>query len=561
MKIPSTELSIPIPKEIPFNSKPQGKHVLTYVAKQTRLKKALTGLLCAIILDCGIGFLNLTVAVGKITDEDIFTLDLLFVASVVMSCWVVFEWVRWRKRRTEKYELYEDGLIAYQNNIERSYLWWFDLHAYFANRRYGKFTSLVLQMEDGHSYRLDNVFDRPDEIVANGKKLLHALLVQRIVKRIQSGDSVSLGDITLSPKGIHISAKGVGQTINWQEVLSCDEEPITGNVLIWRREPLALVTTRNPVGYRPVLSMVINARKFPNLPTFVEIVRTIGQFNRHEVTTSLPHSANSEAIAALLKSKPLGLFIQGKVMRWRVMKHWLFLAGSVFPLPIIGIIIGWWTEATYSLGTSAYVTASEIGMLGFFWGGVVLFLSFLVFALIQVLNALLNPIRQITEVFQNGLIIHQNDTATVILWSQITQYRLFVPQWPTVTISIQLETIDGKRWRFNQRDSNIIALKDLLIGKPHTLLFNRALNDLQRQKTVAFGPLTATPDGLFYHNRFLPWAEVSPPFSVNLHIVIKGKGRFGWFASMRQDRLPNLYVLVDLIAHMQRNKQQSEYRL
>jgi hypothetical protein len=146
----------------------------------------------------------------------------------------------------------------------------------------------------------------------------------------------------------------------------------------------------------------------------------------------------------------------------------------------MGFLIQFWLDASYVPGMSIYVTGSQFVGLGMFMGGSVTVLFCLVISVLRAASAIANPIRRITEIFQNGMIIHGSGQAHLILWSNMLQYRIGYKKalFSSAVSRFDIETTDGRWWRFHDHHANVIKLKELLTGLPHQLLLNRALAEI-----------------------------------------------------------------------------------
>ncbi len=193
MSPPFGALGVPTTDEIPVNSRPQGRLVAMYPATPVPLRNAIRALSVSAGFTAFLGTMASSNSLFFPNALSAFTIEfMLFVGFVLFTAYAIantaYEWQRWRRRRHEHYAIHEDGLVVQRTGIEFNYLWWFSLRDYRIQARFTKPVAIILRMEDGSEYRLDNLFDRVDEIVRALTAVLDPLLVRRTVERRRGGD-------------------------------------------------------------------------------------------------------------------------------------------------------------------------------------------------------------------------------------------------------------------------------------------------------------------------------------------------------------------------------------
>lgn len=122
----------------------------------------------------------------------------------------------------------------------------------------------------------------------------------------------------------------------------------------------------------------------------------------------------------------------------------------------------------------------------------------------------------------------------------------------TIVHTYTVDCIDGTRLTLDKTFAHLRQLgRSLEVGTaPH--IFPRVLDEYRRNRSVVFGPVTVTPQGLCYRAKTLPWTETKSIEidEYNGRIAVKKQGKlFGW-ASIALGDLPNVEVFRMLVQHI-----------
>lgn len=112
--------------------------------------------------------------------------------------------------------------------------------------------------------------------------------------------------------------------------------------------------------------------------------------------------------------------------------------------------------------------------------------------------------------------------------------------------------IDGTQLKLDQTFAHLLQLGRSLEVGTAPYIFPGILKMYQMSRSVVFGSVTVTPQGLSYGAKTLPWAEVK---SIKIdeyygQIVIKKQGKLFIWASIALGDVPNVEVFRMLVQHI-----------
>lgn len=167
------------------------------------------------------------------------------------------------------------------------------------------------------------------------------------------------------------------------------------------------------------------------------------------------------------------------------------------------------------------------------------------------------------EIYEGGFVVHEKGSARVRLdnttsysWSDLQSYRHAVTKryyngvYTGTTYALILVANDNKKvvisGQYRKQPEPIVELLPRLTFVP---LMNRALTELQTDKSVTFGKIIVTSNGIEMGGKSLDWKDVASVNAAKGRLVIRARtpnGKSRTFAGTLFAILPNGFVLLEL---------------
>lgn len=130
---------------------------------------------------------------------------------------------------------------------------------------------------------------------------------------------------------------------------------------------------------------------------------------------------------------------------------------------------------------------------------------------------------------------------------------------PTVQIwnaAVTVRRADETEARFTPVLVGYADLAELVQAETFRARWPKAWAAHRAGESQAFGPLTATPDGLTFGKKSLPWADVAEVVIENKGLVVKRKGGWGTWATCSLDQVPHPHVFLALVEEIRAARKQ-----
>jgi hypothetical protein len=150
------------------------------------------------------------------------------------------------------------------------------------------------------------------------------------------------------------------------------------------------------------------------------------------------------------------------------------------------------------------------------------------------------------QIKRNGeLVIPWEDIEYV--WQQITEhYTNGVYTGTTYVYTLQL--YDGIKLKYtNNMFSNVQKLGEAILHETSQTLYPKALARFNKGKTVDFGTLGVSRDGLSYGSSTLSWREIEAVKIKQGYISVRKRGKWLNWCNIAVASIPNLYVFLSLV--------------
>ncbi|QEL21021.1 DUF6585 family protein [Limnoglobus roseus] len=122
----------------------------------------------------------------------------------------------------------------------------------------------------------------------------------------------------------------------------------------------------------------------------------------------------------------------------------------------------------------------------------------------------------------------------------------------------EIERADGTKTRFTPAVADYTDLAERVQRGTFSVLWPKLLADLGRGKSVAFGDLFVTPEGLRQGDRTLSWAEIKEVSLVHKILTIKRKNTWRTWLVKDSSQVPNLHVLLGILTVLGPKKVEEE---
>lgn len=133
------------------------------------------------------------------------------------------------------------------------------------------------------------------------------------------------------------------------------------------------------------------------------------------------------------------------------------------------------------------------------------------------------------------------------VWQQITEhYTNGVYTGTTYVYSLQL--YDGSRLKYtNNSLKNVQKLGEAILHETSQVLYPKAMTKFNKGKTVKFGSLGVSQDGLSYGSSLLDWKEIDGVRIKQGYVSVRKKGKWLNWCNIAVASIPNLYVFLSLV--------------
>jgi len=160
-------------------------------------------------------------------------------------------------------------------------------------------------------------------------------------------------------------------------------------------------------------------------------------------------------------------------------------------------------------------------------------------------------------VFAEGLARVQGDTVEVLRWPDVRTVRRacltsFERGRRAPARKLILTGADGKEFEFAESLSGWRDLRELVEQYTLCHLFPQVLEAYEAGEEVAFGQISAGPEGLRSGGRLLPWPECEAVEVANGMLTVKAGGAWLSFCKVPLQKLPNVHVLIALVEYVRK---------
>lgn len=224
----------------------------------------------------------------------------------------------------------------------------------------------------------------------------------------------------------------------------------------------------------------------------------------------------------------------------------------------------------YNLGplVRAFKSTSLAAALGIFIGGVVLDIAVLVALLvftdrlfiyllivpILLIIYLVNAIRSNSHkayLYQDGFIYTNGSQINTVRWDQVEAVwqKAVSYSWST-RYTYTIKRPDGAQVVVSSHVKNVKELGEVILSevtKRHLPLAQQAYNS---GAPVPFGALYLSLQGIGFKDKLLPWQEVKDVVINNGQVQVKKQGNLITWAAVPAADVPNLPVMLQLVANM-----------
>jgi hypothetical protein len=153
-------------------------------------------------------------------------------------------------------------------------------------------------------------------------------------------------------------------------------------------------------------------------------------------------------------------------------------------------------------------------------------------------------------IFDEGFVSFRRDRVFVCRWDEIEWTRdELVPHGDAFIHQCTVRTRGGDEWSVN----NMNELVDDFPGMVHTItteaakrLAPQALADLQAARTLDFGALQLTPQGIVHGGNLLLWEDVGAIGSDSFRVTVEKRGAWLTWAAVSNTQLANRDLFLEL---------------
>ena len=158
-------------------------------------------------------------------------------------------------------------------------------------------------------------------------------------------------------------------------------------------------------------------------------------------------------------------------------------------------------------------------------------------------------------VFPVGLARIQGPQVDVLRWDDINR----VTRNPSVkakglTLSTPTELIlssrDGREIVFNENLSRLREMRELVEGNTLKVMLPPAMEALEADETIGFGPVSVSAEGVHCGEQTLPWAGYESAEIAQGNLLVKATGARRPFCKAPLAEVPNVHVLIALAERM-----------
>ena len=115
-------------------------------------------------------------------------------------------------------------------------------------------------------------------------------------------------------------------------------------------------------------------------------------------------------------------------------------------------------------------------------------------------------------------------------------------------IKLTVISSDGKRLKITSHLQRIKEATNIILGRVLPPLLETARASLRRGETLKFGPIAISQTVLSWKSKpGVPFSELESAEIVSSNLKIKRKGKWGSLVSVRSDKIPNAFVLLELL--------------
>lgn len=207
---------------------------------------------------------------------------------------------------------------------------------------------------------------------------------------------------------------------------------------------------------------------------------------------------------------------------------------------------GGWIGQTLSLeGLLADAVAYiSLGIFLGFFGGAVMFIALA-----------LNTKRTSIYLYTQGLILTSKSGPEVYRWDQIGGLRdkivkRKVRTYRVTAHSYSIRRFDGQQAVLSDHIPRMKELWPIITQEVNAVLWPRIQSLYQQGKTISFGSLTISQQGISTSKDRLPWDQVKSCTIANGRVVVEKQGQHVRWADIAADEFTNFLLLDRLIKHI-----------